>query len=220
MHYPYLLYSRRARLKPLFEGLTGDPFMLDLSRHNPLLERIDVRDQRRFQALLDDQMGTAFRWGFSGYLEERDSLLRDCPQMVEENRFCHLGVDIIVPLGTALHAPLAGRVADSGYEAGEGNYGGFVLLKHELEGCAPFYSFYGHLSRGRLPRPGERFAAGEVFAAIGDFDENGNWFYHTHLQIITESGIAAGYASKGYCTRADLMHMNDLCPSPFALLRV
>lgn len=220
MHYPYLIYSQRARVKPLFEGLTGDPFMLDLSRQNPLLDRIDVREQRLFQALLGEQMGTTFRWGFAGYLEERNSLLRDCPQMVEENRFCHLGVDIIVPFGTKLHAPLEGRVADSGYEAGEGNYGGFVLLKHEMEGCDPFYSFYGHLRRGWLPRAGEHFAAGEVFAAIGDFNENGNGFHHTHLQIITEPGIAAGYASKGYCTLADLMHMNGLCPSPFALFRV
>ncbi len=51
-------------------------------------------------------MAPDYKWGFAGYLERRDSLLRDCPQMVEENRFYHLGLDVIAPLGTQLHAPL------------------------------------------------------------------------------------------------------------------
>lgn len=220
MNYPYLLYSPRVRHAPLFSGLTGDPFVLDLSRENPLLSRIDVRDQRRFQKIVEDQMAPDHTWGVAGYLELRESLLRDCPQMVTENRFIHLGLDIIVPVGTRLNAPLQARVAESGYEAGEGNYGGYALLKHELSGCEPFYSFYGHLCRDRLPQPGVKLDAGETFAAIGDFHENGNWFHHTHLQVITERGIEQGYVSKGYCSARDLAEMNLLCPSPVSLFRV
>jgi murein DD-endopeptidase MepM/ murein hydrolase activator NlpD len=169
-------------------------------------------------------MAGEYSWGFSPYLEHRDTLLGDCPQMVAEGRFIHLGLDVIVPLGTFLHAPLEAAVADSGYESGEGNYGGFVLLRHGLAASAgaqrePFYSFYGHLNKDRLPAAGDFFAAGEAFAEIGDFHENGNWFHHTHLQVITAKGLARGYLSKGYCAEADLGEINDLCPNPIPLFK-
>jgi murein DD-endopeptidase MepM/ murein hydrolase activator NlpD len=219
MNYPFLLFSEKISLRPVFTGLVGDPYVADLSRTSPLLEGLAARDQRQFQAVLAQRMGTAHSWGVSPYLERRDTLLGDCPQMAAEERFIHLGLDVIVPLGTPLHAPLDAVVEQSGYESGEGNYGGFVLLRHENPAFEPFFSFYGHLCKDRLPTAGNRFAAGERFAEIGDFHENGNWFHHTHFQVITEKGLAAGYAAKGYCTAGDLVEMNDLCPSPIPFFR-
>ena len=67
---------------------------------------------------------------------------------------------------------------------------------------------------------GQRFAAGDPFAQIGDFHENGNWFHHTHIQVITPKGLDRGYAAKGYCSAVDLGEINDLCPSPIPLFRV
>jgi hypothetical protein len=140
--------------------------------------------------------------------------------MAADQRFIHLGLDVIVPLGTPLHAPLDATVAESGYESGEGNYGGYVILKHESPHFMTFYSFYGHLRRQSLPPAGSNLPAGAAFAAIGDFHENGNWFHHTHIQVITQKGLDAGYASKGYCCESDLMEMNTLCPSPIPLFRI
>jgi hypothetical protein len=217
--FPYLLYNQDLAHAPLFKDLPGDPYVADLSAANPLLDRIDVRDQKAYQKLLDEAMHPDYRWGFSGYLENRKSLLRDCPQMVEEGRFFHLGLDIIVPKGTAVCAPLDAAVAETGYEEGEGNYGGFVLLRHEERRFETFYSFYGHLDPDRLPPPAAPLSAGDPFAFIGDFQQNGNWFYHTHLQVITERGLDAGYLSKGYCAAGDLAEINDLCPSPVPLFR-
>jgi murein DD-endopeptidase MepM/ murein hydrolase activator NlpD len=217
--FPYLLYQQGLKHAPIFEGLEGDPYVADLSAANPLLDNIDVRDQRAYQRLLDEAMAPDFRWGFSGYLENRRSLLRDCPQMVEEGRFFHLGLDIIVPKGTAVCAPLDAEVAETGYEEGEGNYGGFVLLRHRSERFATFYSFFGHLDSDRLPAPASTLSAGDRFAFIGDFHQNGNWFYHTHLQVITERGVTEGYLSKGYCAAGDLPEINELCPSPVPLFR-
>lgn len=217
MKYPFVLYHDHLSRAPIFPDLQGDPFVADLSFRNPLLDEIDVRDQRRFQTILEDQMKPRYTWGFSGYLERRDSLLRSCPQMVADQRVYHLGLDIIVPRHTRLHAPLEAAVAQIGYEEGEGNYGGFVLLKHTIDSAQPFYSFFGHLSRQSLPDPGRKLRAGEPFAVIGDFHENGNWFYHTHLQVITEQGIARGYIDKGYCAEADLPEINELCPHPLPL---
>ena len=49
MRYPFLLYSRKVDHQPLFKGLTGDPYIADLSRDSKLLGEIDMRDQQRFQ---------------------------------------------------------------------------------------------------------------------------------------------------------------------------
>ncbi len=219
MYYPFCLFGHKIDHRPVFTGLTGDPFVADLSPDSLFLTGMDVRDQRAFQHRLENEMGTKYQWGFAPYLERRDALLKDCPQMVAERRFIHLGLDVIVALGTPLHAPLDAIVAESGYERGEGNYGGYVLLRHTSAGFKTFFSFYGHLRKDHLPTEGTVFPAGTQFAEIGDFHENGNWFHHTHIQVITERGIDEGYLSKGYCSRADLWKINDLCPSPLPLFK-
>ena len=220
MHYPFLLYSRKVELQPLFKDLQGDPYIADLSDSSRLFGAGDMRDQRKFQRLLEHKMGTEQSWGVAAYLENRAVLLADCPQMVAEQRFIHLGLDIIVPLGTPLYAPLTGTVVESGYESGEGNYGGFVLLRHVSPHFQSFYSFYGHLRLSSLPEIDRTFVAGEPFAEIGDFAENGNWFHHTHLQVITAKGLDNGYIAKGYCNERDLAQMDTLCPSPLPLFKV
>ena len=221
MYYPFLLYSDRIRHCPVFNGLEGDPYIADLSLTSPLLEGRDARDQTGLQAILEAEMAQGGQsWGVAPYLERRDTLLGDCPQMVAEQRFLHLGLDVIVPLGTPLHAPLDAEVETTGYETGEGNYGGYVLLKHANPRFETFYSLYGHLCKTKLPANGKTFAAGEAFAAIGDFHENGNWFHHTHIQVITAAGLAAGYADKGYCAEKDLAQINDLCPSSIPLFKI
>ena len=218
MRYPFLHYCPEIRHRPVFHDLAGPPFVADLSLTSPLLKDCDSRDQRSFQAVLDAEMAReGQRWGLAPYLERRDTLLGDCPQMVAEQRFFHLGLDVIVPLAAPLHAPLDAVVSETGYEEGEGNYGGYVLLRHDSPHFETVYSFYGHLCKSRLPATGKHLSAGDAFAEIGDFHENGNWFHHTHIQVITAEGLSEGYLTKGYCAEKDLARMNDLCPSPIPL---
>ena len=94
-----------------------------------------------------------------------------------------------------------------------------MLLRHANPHFETFYSLYGHLCKSRLPVVGQDFQAGAAFAEIGDFHENGYWFYHTHIQTITQKGLDRGYLSKGYCSQADLAEMNDLCPSSIPLFK-
>lgn len=220
MYYPFLLYSKKVNHQPVFPNLKGDPFIADLSPDSPMLRGVNVRDQATFQRVLEQKMGSTYGWGVSPYLERRDTLLGDCPQMVADRRFIHLGLDVIVGLGTPLHAPLNATVEESGYESGEGNYGGYVLLKHESLYFETFYTLYGHLCKERLPVSGNEFRAGDAFAETGDFYENGNWFYHTHIQVITQKGLNQGYLSKGYCSESDLSEINDLCPSPIPIFKM
>jgi murein DD-endopeptidase MepM/ murein hydrolase activator NlpD len=219
MKYPYFAYSDNITIQPLFKNLSGDPFIVDMSVTSHIFNKVDVLDQKNFQQYLDSQMQDKFTWGLSSYLENREIVLSEYPQMVEEKRFFHLGLDIIVPLGTPLYAPLDSKVKDIGYEAGNGNYGNYVMLMHESEYFDTFYSFYGHLSSDTLPIEGQNLKAGDQFALIGDFHENGNWFFHTHLQIITQNGLDKGYISKGYCSENDLSQIEQLCPSPLPLFR-
>ena len=220
MYYPFLLYNQKVKHRPVFTELKGTPFIADLSTNSALLHGTNVRDQAKFQKVLEEKMESKYCWGLSPYLERRATLLGDCPQMVDEKRFIHLGLDVIVGLGTPLHAPLDAKIEESGYERGEGNYGGYVVLKHESAYFQTFYSFYGHLCKDRLPAAGKTFRAGAAFAEIGDFHENGNWFHHTHIQVITQKGLERGYVSKGYCNEKDLVEMNDLCPSPIPIFKI
>lgn len=219
MYYPFMIFNDSIEHCPIFPGLSGDPFVADLSWRSQLVADSPARDQKAFQKILERTMAPDYLWGFSPYLERRDTLLADCPQMAAEKRFYHLGMDIIVPVDTPLCAPLEAVVVESGYEDGEGNYGAFVLLRHEGQRYSPFFTLYGHLNRQHLPTVGQVLKAGEIFSRIGDFPDNGNWFHHTHLQIITEKGLSEGYLSKGYCAEHDLKVINDLCPSPVPLFR-
>jgi murein DD-endopeptidase MepM/ murein hydrolase activator NlpD len=220
MRYPYIAYCEDVEIAPVFRGLKGNPLIVDLSVGSSVFDAVDVMDQKAFQAWLDQTMKGRHSWGLASYLEDRETILSHYPQMKEESRYFHLGLDIIVDLGTPLHAPLDSVIQESGYEEGQGNYGGNVLLRHDSGGFETFYSLYGHLNKEKLPAPGDRFAAGEVFAFIGDFHENGYWFYHTHLQVITQKGYDQGWVSKGYCSKNDLAVMDQLCPSPLSLFRI
>jgi len=219
MRYPYMTYREKINVTPLFKGLKGNPLIVDLSQGSSVFDTVDIRDQQAFQAWLDGVMKGRFTWGLAAYLEDRKTVLADYPQMQAEQRFFHLGLDIIVPLNTPLYAPLDAVVQESGYEEGDGNYGGNVLLRHDSPHFESFYSLYGHLNKAQLPAPGTEFTAGDAFAKIGDFHENGNWFYHTHLQVITQKGYEQGWVSKGYCSANDLIVMDGICPSPLSLFR-
>ena len=220
MKYPYNILGKYNLLHPVLESKFSDvPHIFDFSFQNEALLEMDVCDQRLFQAYVDREFEKSGKsWGLAGYLERRDSLLRDLPQMVSEGRFFHLGLDIIVPSGSMLYAPLAGVVAENGYEEGKGNYGGYLILCHDL-GDGPFYSLLGHLDSDSIPSEQSSVEAGELVGVVGDYSCNGDWFAHTHLQILTEEGFKQGYKSKGYCSQALLGEIDEYSPSPLFLFR-
>lgn len=102
-------------------------------------------------------------------------------------RTLHLGLDLFLAPGTALQAPLAARVADCYITPDPLDYGCAVLLEHEPEPGLRFWTLWGHLAHESASRAtiGRRFAAGEIFAWIGEDTENGNWLPHLHLQLVT-----------------------------------
>lgn len=71
----------------------------------------------------------------------------------------HTGIDIAVPWGTPVHAPMAGRVEYTGWQSG---YGYTVVLLHDNG----LRTLYAHLSRAVVAR-GQSVATGQEIALAG-----------------------------------------------------
>ncbi len=106
------------------------------------------------------------------------------PFKTSNRRTVHIGVDIFAPAGTRVHAPLNARVVAVENRKGHLDYGGLVILHHETETGAPFFTLYGHLnpeSIGALTA-GQSIKKGQTFAALGEQQHNGGWAPHLHFQ--------------------------------------
>ncbi|MBZ7926754.1 aminotransferase class III-fold pyridoxal phosphate-dependent enzyme [Ensifer adhaerens] len=103
-------------------------------------------------------------------------------------RSVHLGVDIFAPADEPVSASFAGKVAFIHDDAVAHGFGPTVLLEHDIENGVRFWTLYGHLSRDSIAKlsEGQAIAKGEVFAAFGAADENGNWAPHLHFQVVTD----------------------------------
>jgi Ser/Thr protein kinase RdoA (MazF antagonist) len=179
--------------------------VVDFGVATPLLAELEDRDdQREWSRVVDRELaraGASVGWG--RYDEARGWYTTSAFQSADsgEARTVHLGVDLFVPPGTPVHAPLAGRVHSTADNDRPLDYGATLVLEHELaaraateggEGGATepvrCYTLWGHLTRDTLARhrPGDPIAAGQEIARVGDLHENGGWAPHLHLQVILD----------------------------------
>jgi murein DD-endopeptidase MepM/ murein hydrolase activator NlpD len=142
-----------------------------------------------FDAWFQAQAAGEGLYGLGSYGERRR--VYDTPQFADaaspERRSVHLGIDVFAPAGTAVHAPLPGRVLHLTYNADPLDYGHTLILQHDAGGV-PFYTLYGHLglSLPSLLAVGDRVEPGQLIAHLGDWHENGGWAAHLHVQIMTD----------------------------------
>jgi 4-aminobutyrate aminotransferase-like enzyme/Ser/Thr protein kinase RdoA (MazF antagonist) len=106
----------------------------------------------------------------------------------DERRTIHLGIDLFVPPGTPIHAPLEGSVYSLANNTAHKDYGPLIILQHTTGDGPGFYTLYGHLSEDSLAKlvPGRRVARGERFATVGVPPANGDWPPHLHFQLIVD----------------------------------
>ena len=206
------------KLLPIMgDDFKSAPMLFPLCEGSEYYDTFANVSQAEFQKSLSDIMSrNGAQWSVSGYLENRATILKDYPQMVNEGRFYHLGIDIHAPCGTKLYAPYDCEVAQSKYEEGEGDYGGLIILKCRKPGTT-FYMLFGHLNPDKLPPVGTGLKKGEVFAEFGEMSQNGNWFYHTHMQVLTQKAFEQGW-EKGYCAEGELATIGEYCPDPLLFL--
>jgi murein DD-endopeptidase MepM/ murein hydrolase activator NlpD len=94
------------------------------------------------------------------------------------NGRAHEGIDIAAPIGTPIHAPLAGTVVDSGPATG---FGLWVRVEH-ADGTI---TTYGHVNRS-LVSVGEEVEAGEVIAEVGNRGQSTG--PHLHFEVTSPGG--------------------------------
>ena len=195
---------------------------LDFSAANPTVVNADLRDTAAFNELVNNLLATAGATvGIGGYLENRVIYRRSAhfgPGAAEEARSLHLGVDVWVPAGTPVLAPLPATVHSLADNDNFGDYGPTVILQHTLE-ATTFFSLYGHLSRAewRALRVGQPLAKGEAFATVGPFPENGDWPPHLHFQLIADMGHHSG-DFPGVARPSEREKWAALCPDPNLIL--
>lgn len=219
--YLHLTRQESFRPFPLFGSLLqGDPLVFDFSAANPRVAEYVTDDYDTFQAqIFADLEASGKSWGLGNYLEDRSALLHRFPQMIEQGRVIHAGLDIIVREGETLFAPLDATVHATGVDAGLGNYGGYVVLRHELE-TVRFFSFYGHLNSAFQVEVGQALTAGSAFGTTGEHADTGHWFSHTHLQILTERALEEDRMLQGYVRPSDVPKLAELFPTPYPMFRV
>ncbi len=224
---PALLARHRATFAPLLPGraLRGPGVAwLDFTAANPRLAHPEaLHDTAAFdqlvQAMLAEQHAQT---GLGGYLENRVIYRRsphfDSAAQNAQPRALHLGLDLWVPAGTAVAAPLAGRVHSFRDNDNFGDYGPTIILEHEL-GAQRFFSLYGHLRRADLRglAVGQVVAAGQVFAHVGPYPENGDWPPHLHLQLIRDMQGRFG-DFPGVALVSERAYWAALCPDPMLML--
>lgn len=158
-----------------------------------------------------------------GYLEPRPIYTSTAYDKIgnsgPESRTIHLGVDYWLPEQTPIHALLDGEVVIAVNDAGNKEYGGLIILKHQCNSFE-FYTLYGHLSvESALKRiPGEQIKKGACIAYLGNPSENGNWASHLHFQIMLSM---LDYTSdfRGVTYFKELAVWQSICPNPNSLFK-
>jgi peptidoglycan LD-endopeptidase LytH len=209
--------------KPRLQRLVA----LSLSRGNTALSSAVLNNSIAFSQFIEKETvakGAAF--GMGGYLEDRAvyeqfRVFAATPHQwpKPEARSVHLGVDVWGPAGTPVRAPWGGTVHSLGQHDEPGNYGGLIILQHQIDGLT-FHTLYGHLSRESLCVGENHYVSiGETFARFGTPTENGGWPPHLHFQIVEDlEGKMGDYPGVAEPSRRAYYAAN--CPDPDLMLNL
>lgn len=160
--------------------------------------------------------------GIGGYSEDRIIYRQRKHFALDEAnpRSIHLGTDIWTAAGEKVYAPIESIVHSVAFNDHYGDYGPTIILSHEINGVS-FFTLYGHLSLSSLHGiwEGKSIEAGENFASIGNYPENGDWPPHLHFQVISEIGAFSG-DFPGVSSIHDQAHYLSICPDPNLILRI
>jgi 4-aminobutyrate aminotransferase-like enzyme/Ser/Thr protein kinase RdoA (MazF antagonist) len=134
-------------------------------------------------------------------------------------RTVHIGLDIFMPPGTPVFAPLDGVVHSFQDNAHDRDYGPAIILEHRINEDLTFFTLYGHLTRASLPdlRVGQKISAGQEFCQIGPMPENGNWSPHLHFQVMLDDlGMKGDFPGVAFPEKREIW--KSICPDPWLLL--
>jgi murein DD-endopeptidase MepM/ murein hydrolase activator NlpD len=210
----------RGAFTPMFDPvLTADNTLrMDLSTANSEFDGLSEAELDA--AILQKLTAAGVQAGVGGYLENRGMYKDTDLFQGDEERSIHIGVDVFMPAGTAIYAPLDGEVQSFANRQVSGDYGPVVILRHRHDDFE-FHTLYGHLSETSLQGlyDGKPVSAGDRIAEFGPRPVNGNWPPHLHFQLIEDmQGYRGDYP--GVVCPAELEFFKGNCPDPMALIVV
>ncbi|WP_138434647.1 peptidoglycan DD-metalloendopeptidase family protein [Winogradskyella algicola] len=197
---------------------------LDLSIHNKELDSVDVSSSKALEAYIWNHLkSNNAKVAFGGYLEQRGIYNRSDyfnTNKPEEERNIHLGLDLWIEAGTAVYAPLEGKVHSFNNNTNYGDYGPTLILEHHIEN-ETFFTLYGHLSLTSIQslKVGVEVKQGQRIATLGTAEVNGDYAPHLHFQIIRDIQNYKG-DYPGVSNRLDLEFYKTNCPDPNLLLKL
>ncbi|WP_105901069.1 peptidoglycan DD-metalloendopeptidase family protein [Vibrio gangliei] len=191
----------------------GKGLIVDLSPSSEIWKK--VTDEHDFSAEIKRQVAETGAVVEIGRYAEQRMIYQDTENFEHtESRTLHIGLDLGIPAGNSVFAPIQGEVVAFANRQIQGDYGPVIILRHQLEGHI-FHTLYGHLATSSLQDLyiGKIIQAGEAFATIGTYDENGGWATHLHFQIIRDLGeYLDDYPGVVDPKQADFYLRN--CPNP------
>ncbi|MDX2346907.1 MAG: peptidoglycan DD-metalloendopeptidase family protein [Legionella sp.] len=201
----------------------GKVHVLDISKESAEFDHVDIYST---EALLKHSKEVREQTGadlvIGRYLEDRNIYQRgknyQAPE--KEARSVHLGQDLMVPSGTPIYAPIAGKIHSFKDNNAVADYGPTLILEHNLDGIT-FYTLYGHLSRDAIKglHVGQTIKKNQQIATVGKPFENGGWPEHVHFQIIDNmKGEFGNY--KGVIEPSKVSEYAKHCPNPNLILNI
>ncbi len=158
-----------------------------------------------------------------GYLEPRPIYTSTAYDNIgnngRESRSIHLGIDYWLPEQTPIHALFDSEVVMAINDAGDKEYGGLVVLKHDIEDLK-FYTLYGHLTVASATKHkiGDIIKKEGFIANLANYPENGNWAPHLHFQVMLSLfEYTVDYPGVAYLSQIGLW--KSVCPNPNSLFK-
>ncbi|WP_291868993.1 aminotransferase class III-fold pyridoxal phosphate-dependent enzyme [Maribacter sp.] len=158
-----------------------------------------------------------------GYLEPRPLYTSNAYDKIgnsgKESRTIHLGIDYWLPENTPVHALFDGEIIAAVNDAGNKEYGGLVILKHQANDFE-FYTLYGHLSVASATKHkvSDIIKKGDKIGELGNSKENGNWVTHLHFQVMLSLlDYKKDFPGVAYNNQIEVW--KSICPNPNLLFK-
>ena len=218
--YPYNLLDKKIEIFPIFWKELNNVSYLSMDDNSDFIKNLEdwqIKQQIIFQQEINKEfLKNSSNIIISWYLEKRLRLIWVLwhEQMINQERYFHLWIDLSVKKWTRIFAPLSWTIFETWYESWEWNYWGYIIIKHSIKWDI-FYSLYWHLSYENIQvKKSDIINAWDYLGNIWDLNENWWYFHHLHLQVITEKWKENWFFSKWYCTRKQLENINDFVKDP------
>ncbi|MFQ6021117.1 MAG: aminotransferase class III-fold pyridoxal phosphate-dependent enzyme [Acidiferrobacterales bacterium] len=161
--------------------------------------------------------------GVGRYLERRTVYKSEHFEITgsTEQRDVHLGIDLSLPAGEPIYAPLPGVVEALANNKDRYDFGPIVIVCHEIGDGTPFWTLYGHLSAASLDRlkVGQPIEQGGLLGWVGDYPHNGDWPPHLHFQVLTTL-LDMGTGVHGVAALSQLDVWESISPDPNLVLGI